>query len=109
MEYLVLTGGHFKESVSQSLGEFGPFFWKVAAPLGLALLWLGAIHALWQTWRSQGSQAEGRASLPSRLLLTLVLVAAILGSGTGLEYLVLGGGYLHARVLAGVLSLASVQ
>jgi hypothetical protein len=38
-----------------------------------------------------------------------VLVVAILGSGTGFEYLVLGGGYIHARVLAGVLSLASVQ
>jgi hypothetical protein len=109
MEYLVLAGGHFKESVSQSMGEFGPFFWKVAAPLGLTLLWLAAVHALWETWRSQGSQGEGRASLPARLLLTLVLVAAILGSGTGFEYLVLGGGYIHARVLAGVLSLASVQ
>jgi hypothetical protein len=38
-----------------------------------------------------------------------VLVAAILGSGTGFEYLVLGGGYVHARVLAGVLGLASVR
>ena len=109
MEYLVLAGGQFRESVSQSLGDFGPIFWNVAAPLGLALLWLASVHALWETWRSQGGQQEGRASVPSRLLLTLVLVAAILGSGTGFEYLVLGGGYVHARVLAGVLSLASVQ
>jgi hypothetical protein len=109
MEYLVIAGGGLKESFSQTLGEYAPFFWGVVAPVGLALLWVLAIHSLWETWRNQGSEEQGRSGFFTKLLFSFVLVALILGSGTGLEYLLLGGGLFHARVLGGVLGLVGIQ
>ena len=105
MEYLVIAGGNLKESVSQILGDFGPFFWGIVAPVGLALMWLAAVHAPWETWRSQRREEERRGGLVTKLLFTFVMLALILGSGTGLEYLLLGGGYIHSQVLDGLLSL----
>jgi len=109
MEYLVLAGGDLKESLTQKLGEFAPVFWGVLAPLALGLLWLGAAHALWNTWARRESEEQGQGGLPARLFVSLFLVGVILGSGTGLEFLLLGGGYVHARLLSGVLSLAQIH
>ena len=109
MEYLVLAGGDLKESLTQKLGEFAPIFWGVLAPLALGLLWLGAAHALWRTWVRQEVEGGERGRVPVKLLVSLLLVGVILGTGTGLEYLLLGGGYVHARLLGGVLSLAQVR
>jgi len=109
MEYLVLAGGNLRESLTQKLGELAPFFWGVVAPVALGLLWLGAAHALWKTWARRESEEQRPGGLPFRLLVSLFLVGVILGSGTGLEFLLLGGGYVHARLLGGVLSLAQIH
>lgn len=109
MEYLVIAGAHLKESLSDPLGDFAPFFWNVVVPVGLALGWLAAVHALWETWRPHRKEEEERSGVITKLAFTLVLFGLILGCGTGLEYLVLGYGYLHAQVLNGVLTLVHVQ
>jgi len=107
MEYLVLAGSELQASLSQSLGEYAPFFWSVIAPVGLAILWLGSVYALWESWFRQGSEEERGGSLVFKLLFTLVMVALVLCSGAGLEFLLLGDGHVQARVLAGVLNLVS--
>jgi hypothetical protein len=103
MEYLVLAGSELQASLSQSLGEYGPFFWSVIAPVGLAILWLGGLYTLWESWFGQGSEKESGGSLVFKLLFSLIIVTLVLCSGAGLEFLLLGDGYLQSRVLAGVL------
>jgi hypothetical protein len=105
MEYLVLAGSDIKAGLSPTLGEFAPFFWSVLAPIGLALLWLWSLHALWGTWRREGGGEELRGGVVPRLLVSLALVARILGAGTALEYLLLGDGLVHARILGGAVDL----
>jgi hypothetical protein len=105
MEYLVLAGNGLHESLSRTLGEYAPFFWAVVAPAGLAVLWIGSVFALWQTWSRQKSDGEEGAGVFLRLVFSLVMVVLVLGSGTGLEYLLLGDGHLHSRVLGIVLDL----
>jgi hypothetical protein len=109
MEYLVLAGSDIKAGLSQTLGEFAPFFWSVLAPIGLAVLWLWSLYALWGTWRREGGGEELRGGFFPRLLVSLLLVAMIMGAGTALEYLLLGEGLIHARVLGGVVDLFGVS
>ena len=99
MEYLVLAGNGLHESLSRTLGQYAPFFWAVVAPAGLAVIWIGSVFALWQTWFRQKSDEEEGAGLALRLFYSLVMVVLVLGSGTGLEYLLLGDGHVHSRIL----------
>jgi hypothetical protein len=109
MEYLVLAGGDMKEALSRQLGAFAPFFWGILVPVALAVLWLFSAHALWKTWnRPARGEGEGSGVL-GKLIFSLFLAGFIVGAGSGLEYLVLGGGYVHARVLGGVLALLGIQ
>ncbi len=105
MEYLVLAGNQLQASLADTLGEYGPLFWSVIAPIGLLILWAGAVYALWETWFHQGKGDEGRGGGFIKLVFSLLMVGLILCSGTGLEFLVLGGGHIHAKVLAGVVDL----
>jgi len=104
MEYLVLAGNELQASLSQSLGEYAPFFWSVIAPVGLAILWLGGVYTLWESWFRQGSGEERGGNLVLKLLFSLVIVTLVLCSGAGLEFLLLGDGHLQSRVLAGLLN-----
>jgi len=107
MEYLVLAGGDMKDALSRQLGAFAPFFWGIVVPVALAVLWLFSAHALWKTWNRPGGE-EG-VGVFGKLIFSLLLTGLIIGAGSGLEYLVLGDGYVHSRVLAGVLSLLRIQ
>jgi hypothetical protein len=109
MEYLVLAGSDIKAGLSQTLGEFAPFFWSVLAPIGLTVLWVWSLWALWGTWRREGGGEELRGGFVPRLLVSLFLVAMIMGAGTTLEYLLLGDGFVHARILGGVVELFGVS
>jgi hypothetical protein len=105
MEYLVLAGTDLRTALSQALGAYAPFFWGVIAPITLGLLWLGCLYTLKAVWRrKRGEEGELGTVLP-KLFFTALLSAVILGSGTALEYLLLGDGLVHARILGGVVDL----
>jgi hypothetical protein len=100
MEYLVLAGTDLRTALSQALGAYAPFFWGVIAPITLGLLWLGCLYTLKAVWRrKRGEEGELGTVLP-KLFFTALLSAVILGSGTALEYLLLGDGLVHARTAA---------
>jgi hypothetical protein len=108
MDYLVLIGGNFREVFSDVLGEAAPFFWSTAAPIGLAILWLLSVHALLASWFQTGGDEDkkkGGGSIVLRLLFSLVLIIVILSAGSGLEFLLLGNGFVHSRVLAEALTI----
>ena len=108
MEYLALLGGALRTSLSDSLGDWAPFFWSTAAPVGLAIVWLGGIYALWQSWSPAGSGEEG-GGLFFRIFFGVFMIALILCAGAGFEHLVLGDGLIHARILGGVIDIIKPQ
>ena len=107
MEYLVLVGSNLQDSIGRTLGEYAPFFWAVVAPAGLFILWFGSVYALWRTWFGRRTEEEGGGGLVVKLIFSFVMVVLILGSGTGLEYLLLDDGHLHSKLLGGVLDLVT--
>ena len=109
MEYMILVGGELRSSLSQSLGEWAPFFWSAVAPIGLAILWLGGIYALWQSWFPGSSDEETGGGLIFRLFFSFFIVAMILCAGAGFEHLVLGDGFIHARILGSVIDIIKPQ
>ncbi|MBT8398702.1 MAG: hypothetical protein HKO65_04500 [Gemmatimonadetes bacterium] len=109
MEYLTLVGGELRSSLSQSLGDWAPFFWSAAAPILLAIFWLGGIYILWQSWLPNSSVEETGGGLLFRLFFSFFIVAMILCAGAGFEHLVLGEGLIHARVLGGVIDVIRPQ
>jgi hypothetical protein len=70
--------------------------------VGLAILWLGGIYTLWETWFGRGHDPDTGGGFFFKFFFGIVLVALILCAGAALEYLVLGDGFVQARVLAGV-------
>ena len=107
MEYLVLVGSNLEGSLAQTLGEYAPFFWAVVAPAGLFILWFGSVYALWQTWFGRKTEEEGGGGLFIKLISSLVMVVLILGSGTGLEFLLLDDGHVHSELFGGLLDLVT--
>jgi hypothetical protein len=105
MEYLTLMGNDLKTSLSQSLGENAAFFWSVIAPVGLAIIWVGSLYALWESWFRNGEAKERGGGLLFKALFTFIMVGVVLAAGSAFEYLVLGEGMVHARLLGGVLDL----
>jgi hypothetical protein len=105
MEYLVLAGTDVRTALSQALGAYAPFFWGVIAPITLGILWLGCLHTLRAIWRRKSGEERDLGSVLPKLLFTALLSTAILGAGTALEYLLLGDGLVHARILGGVVDL----
>jgi hypothetical protein len=103
MEYLVLFGNGLKGSFSGILGEGADFFWTKAVPVGLALVWLVCVYGLFSTWILHGREPKERGVFFPRLLFSLFLLTMILGSGAGLEFLLLGEGLIHSQVLGRVL------
>ena len=101
MEYLVLAGTDVRTALSQALGAYAPFFWAVT----LGLLWLGCLYTLRAVWRRKRGQEGELGSVLPKLFFTALLSAVILGAGTALEYLLLGDGLVHARILGGVVDL----
>lgn len=107
MEYLVLAGNQLQASLAETLGDYAPLFWSVIAPIGLLILWAGAVYALWETWFRQGRESGGGGFL--KLVFSLLMVVLILCSGTGVEFLVFGGGHIHARILGALVNLARLH
>lgn len=105
MEYLILAGRDLKSSLSGSLGDFSPFFWSIVAPIGLAILWIGSIYALWEVWFRGGAEGGSGSSLFVKVFFSFLMLAAILASGAGLEYLLLGDGVVHAQILGALIEL----
>ena len=105
MEYLALMGQDLRASLSPTLGQHAAFFWSVVAPIGLALIWVGCVFALWETWFRNGDAKETGSTITFRLFFTVMMSFVVLASGSALEYLLLGGGLVHARVLGGVVDL----
>jgi hypothetical protein len=105
MEYLALVGGDLREFLSGFLGDTAPFFWSVVAPVFLAIFWLGGIYALWETWFRKPGEGNSSGGPVFKLFATVFLLALIVCSGAALEYLLLGNGHLHSRVLAGILDI----
>jgi len=99
MEYLALMGNDLRSSLSPALGQHAAFFWSVIAPVGLALIWVGSVFALWETWFRSGDGKASSAGLLLKFFFTVGMVLAILASGSALEYLIFDGGMVHARIL----------
>jgi hypothetical protein len=105
MEYLVLVGGDLRGSLSNSLGDFAPFFWSVVVPVGLAIIWLGGLYALWETWFRHGGADDTGGGGFFKVFFSLFMVTLILCAGAGLEFLVLGEAHMQSRILAGMVDL----
>ena len=105
MEYLALAGTDIRAALSQALGAYAPFFWGLIAPITLGIRWLGCLYTLRAIWRRKAGEERELGSVLPKLFFTALLSAVILGSGTALEYLLLGDGLVHARVLGGVVDL----
>jgi len=100
-----LLGQDLRASLAPTLGQHAAFFWSVVAPIGLALIWVASVFALWETWFRNGNTKESGSTVTFKLFFTVMMSFMILASGSALEYLLLGGGLVHARVLGGVVNL----
>lgn len=95
----MFMGKDLRISLEGILGDHADFFWRRAVPVGLAVVWLACMYGLLATWLAKGNEEEGARGTLGKLFFSVILLALVLASGAGLEYLVLGDGLIHSRIL----------